>query len=304
MGHHTDPNKYAAYRDAIVLQRRIATFVLVFSVIIIALIMTFSAVQFREAPCQERANEILFDFFVSPTVTREEVVTTLQEIVVSRRSTLDIPPKNDDAAKLIQLDVLDTESSFVASRGFRLLRRSDGSRYRFELRAIFDRLCGSYPSLSMEVMPNVDYEKVTYHIRGLAMTNGSVRYLQQSALGTKEKNRITTVAQLQTVFPGFHELGSGASRLQSIRSAKYSLEGVAQVYFNGSPLDIYVAVQCWLNDKDKPLVWRVVASTHNMLAENDLTSLQRSIQQGFAERNMLCNSTSLNCPEQLDIYLR
>lgn len=304
MGHQHDPNKYAAYRDAIVLQRRIATFVLVFSVIIIALIMTFSAVQFREAPCQERAHEILFDTFLNPSATREEVVTALQEIMTSRRSTLDIPPKNDDAAKMIQLEVLDTDASFVASRGFRLVRRTDGSRYRFELRAVFDKLCGSYPSLSMEVMPNVDYEKVTYHIKGIAMTNGTVKYLQQSALGTKEKNRVTTVAQLQAVFPGFHELGGSATRLQSTQSAKYSLEGVAQVYFNGSPLDLYVTVQCWYNDKDKPLLWRVVASTQSMLAENDLASLQGSIRQGFAERGMLCNTTAANCADQLDVFLR
>ena len=304
MGHHADPNKYTAYRDAVVLQGRIATFVLVFAVIIIAFIMTFSAVQFREAPCQERAHEILFESFVNPSATREEVVTALQEILRGRRGVLDIQLKNDDAAKMVQLDVLDTSDSFVASRGFRLVRRSDGSRYHYELRALFDKLCGSYPSLSMEVMPNVDYEKVTYHIKGIAMTNGTVKYLQQSALSTKEKNRVTTVAQLQAVFPGFHELGGSATRMSTTQSAKYSLEGVSQVYFNGSPLDLHVAVQRWYNDKDEPLVWRVVASTQSMLAENDLSSLQSSIRQGFADRSILCNATSANCTDQVDIYLR
>ncbi|KPA82502.1 hypothetical protein ABB37_03554 [Leptomonas pyrrhocoris] len=304
MGHHADPNKYAAYRDAIALRQRIETFALVFSVVVIALIMTFSAVQFRESPCQERAHEISFDTFLDPSATREQVVTALHEILNSRRGSLDIPPQNDDAASVVQLDVLDTGSSFIGSHGFRLVRRSDDSGYRFELRAIFDKLCGSYPTVSMEVMPNVDYETVTYHIKGIATTNGTVKYLQQSALSTKEKNRISTVAQLQTVFPGFHEFGGSALRMSSTHTAKYSLEGVAQVYYNGSPLDLRVAVQCWYTEKDKPQLWRVVASTQNILAENDLFSLQNSLQQGFADRGMLCNTSSSNCGADLDIYLR
>ncbi|KPI87978.1 hypothetical protein ABL78_2914 [Leptomonas seymouri] len=304
MGHHSDPNKYAACRDAMVLQQRIASFVLAFTVIIIALIMTFSAVQFREAPCQERAHEIVFETFLYPNATRDAVVTALQEILTSRRGSLDIPPKNDDEDKVIQLDVLDTPSSFVASRGFRLLRRTVGSRYRFELRAIFDKLCGSYPSVSMEVMPNVDYERATYNIKGIAMMNGTAKYLQQSALSTKDRNRVTTMAQMQALFPGFNEFGKGATRISTLQSFKYSLEGVAQVYYNGSPLDISVTIQLWYNDKDKPLLWRVAASTQNLLAENDLISLQSSIQLGFLERSMLCSTATASCADSVDLYLR
>ncbi|AYU82737.1 hypothetical protein conserved [Leishmania donovani] len=304
MGHHADPNKYVAYRDATVLQRRIATFVLVFSVMIIALVMTFSSVQHREAPCQDRAHEVEFDFMIRPDSTHEAIVTALQTILEKRRCWLDFAPQNDDAPTMVQLNVLDTTTGLIAGRGFRVVRRSDGSNYHYELRAVFDKLCGTYPPISMEVMANVDYERVTYNIKAASLMNSTVKYLQHSSLLTKEKNRVTTVTQLQSVFPGFHQLGPSTARLSTIQSAKYTVEGVSQVYFNGSPLDIRVRVQHWLSDKGTPDFWRVVLSTQNIMAERDLVSLQSSIREGLTKLNLLCNATSSSCANELDLYLR
>lgn len=302
MGHHADPNKYAAYRDAIVLQRRIATFVLVFTVVIIALVMTFSAVQYREARCQDRAHEIAFEFMVRPDATREDIVVALQSVMQERHGSLDFLPQNDDASKTVQLEVLDTPAGYIGSRGFRLLRRSDGSNFHYELRAIFEKLCGSYPTISMEVMPNVDYERVTYHIRAMARTGSRVKYMQQSSLLTKDSNRVTTVPQLQALFPGFREFGPSTARLSSKQSAKYTIEGVSEAYYSGSPLDISVTLQCWYTEKGKPAFWRVVLGTQNIMAERNLVSLEHSVQLGLAQRSLLCNATS-DCGG-LDEYLR
>ncbi|CBZ30502.1 conserved hypothetical protein [Leishmania mexicana MHOM/GT/2001/U1103] len=305
MGHHADPNKYVAYRDATVLQHRIATFVLVFSVVIIALVMIFSSVQHREAPCQDRAHEAEFDFMIPSDSTREAIVTALQTILEKRHCWLDFAPQNDDAPTKMQLSVLDTTAGLIAGRGFRLVRRSDGSNYHYELRAVFDKLCGTYPLISMEVMANVDYERVTYHIKATSLnTNNTVKYLQYSSLLTKEKNRVTTVPQLQSVFPGFHQLGPSTARLSAIQSTKYTVEGASQVYYNGSPLDIRVSVQHWQSDKGTPNFWRVVVSTQNMMAERDLVSLQSSIREGLTKLNLLCNATSSLCTDELDVYLR
>ncbi|CAM38696.1 conserved hypothetical protein [Leishmania braziliensis MHOM/BR/75/M2904] len=304
MGHHADPNKYAAYLDATVLRRRIATFVLVFSVIIVALVMTFSAVQHREARCQDRAHEIEFDFMVRSGSTREDVVTALQAIMAERRCLLDFHPQNDDTPTVVQLDVLDTMTNFIARHGFRLVRRSHGLSYHYELRTLFDKLCGTYPPISMEVMANVDYERVTYRIKALSLMNSTVKYLQQSSLLTKEKNRVTTVAQLQSVFPGFHQLSTSKARLSQTKSAEYTVMETSQVYYNGSPLDIRVVLQFWRSHDDKLGFWRVVVNTQNIMAERDLLSLKSSIQDGLATRNLLCNATSSNCADQLDVYLQ
>ncbi|KAK7195888.1 hypothetical protein NESM_000521500 [Novymonas esmeraldas] len=304
MGHQADPNKHAAHRDATVLRRRIATFVLVFSVVLVALVMTFSAVRHRESPCQDRAHEIAYDFIVNPNATRADLVTALQTIVGERYATLDFLPQNDDASTVVQLDMLDTNTNFVAGRGFRLVRRSDGSNIHYELRTIFDKLCGTYPSLSMEVMANVDYEKVTYHIKAVVSMNSTVKYLQQSSLLTKDKSRIGTVTQLQSVFPGFHQFGPSALRLSPTESAKYTVEGVSQVYFNGSPLDIRVAVQRWTTNTDKVGFWRVMVSTQSIMAERDLVLLESTIRKGFAARGFLCNATPSNCADKLELFMR
>ncbi|KAG5468851.1 hypothetical protein CUR178_01687 [Leishmania enriettii] len=304
MGHRVDTNKYAAYRAARLLQQRIGSFVLAFAVFLIALSMIFSALQDREARCQERAHEIEFDFIVNTGYSREDVVTALQAILEERSCFLDFPPQNDDVPNVVQLDVLDTTTNFIAERGFRLVRRSDGSSYFFQLTAIFDRLCGTYPPITMEVLPNVDYERVTYHIKAVSLTNNTVTYLQQSSLFTQDSGRVTTVTQLQSLFPGFQQFGLSAERFSTTQSSSYTIEGVSQVYFSGSPLDIRVAIQHWHPDKDTPGFWRLVMSTQNIMAEQNLISLESSVRQGLALRNLLCNSTSENCADRVDIYLR
>ncbi|GET92458.1 hypothetical protein, conserved [Leishmania tarentolae] len=304
MGHHADPNKYAAYRDATVLQRRIATFLLVFSVTIVALVMTFSSVQHREAPCQDRAHEAEFNFIISSNVTRETIVQALKTILEKRRCWLDFAPQNDDAPKVVRVDVLDTTAGLIAGNGFRLVRIREDANYHYDLRVVFDKLCGTYPRISMEVMANVDYERITYRIKATSLMNETAKYLQQSSLLTTEENRVTTVTQLQSVFPGFHQLGPSTARLSAVQSTKYTVEGVSQVYFNGSPLDIRVGVQHWQFDDNTPNFWRVVVSTQNIMAQRDLISLQSSIRDGLAELNLLCNDTSSKCAAGLDVYLR
>ncbi|KAG5468438.1 hypothetical protein LSCM1_02418 [Leishmania martiniquensis] len=304
MGHRQDTNKYAAHRTATLLQRRIGSFVLVFSVFMIALSMLFSALQAREARCQERAHQIEFDLIVSADATRGDVVNALQTILEARHCFLDFSPQNDDVASVVQLDVLDTPANFIAERGFRLVRRYAGTSYYFQLSAIFDRLCGTYPPVSMEVLANVDYERVSYHIKGISLTNRTVKYLQQSSLLTKDMNRVTTVTQLQSLFPGLQQFGLSTARLAPLHSRNYTVEGVSQVYFEGTPIDIHVMIQHWGSDHGTAGFWRVVMSTPNIMAEQDLISLESSVRQGFALRHLLCNATSENCADQVDMYLR
>ncbi|KAG5494119.1 hypothetical protein JKF63_01954 [Porcisia hertigi] len=304
MGHQADPNKYATYRDATVLQQRIATFVLVFSFIIVALVMTFSAVLYREAPCQDRADEIELDLRLRSGLTSEGVLTALRSILEERGGWLDFPLRNDDAPTKVQLDILDTDTRFIAGRGFRLVRRNVGSNYHFGLSTVFDKLCGTHPTLSMQVMANVDYERVAYHIKALGLMNSTVKYLQRSSLTTKDRNRLTTMAQLQSVFPGFHQLAPASASLSPTLSMNYTVEGVSDVYYNGRPLDIRVALQRWFPEKGSSDFLRVVVSTHNIMAERDLLSLYTSIQKAFVAQNMLCNASSPKCAAPLDLYIR
>lgn len=304
MSHHADGSANSHLREAFTLQRRIATFILVFAVLIVALTMAISAVQFRFSPCQDRAHEVIFDNFVSVKVSAEDLFASLQSIVSDRRGLLDFTVKGGQASRVETMEYLDTADELIASHGFRLVRWSDGVQYSFELRAIFEKLCGTFPRLSMEVFPNVDYEKASYHVKALAALDQTVAYLQQSSLTTKEKNRITTVSQLQNVFPGFHELEAASQRVSAKLEVSRSIVGVSQVYFAGSPLDIHVSVQLWQSAKQQPMFWLVRLSTESLFAEKDLVSLQQSISAGLKSAGMLHNATEDGNAKLPDIFLR
>lgn len=300
MGHHVETSTSLNHRQALVAQTRLGTFVLVFSVALIAFTMTISALQNRASRCQDRAREILFDHYLRPDISRGEIAAVMQDVLVVRRSTLDITAKEAAQQKMKSVDVYDTSDSIISSRGLRLLRQKDGNNYRWEMRHVQSKLCDTFPPVSMEMLPNADYEKAAYHIKAIGVPKGTTVFILESSLTTKDGNRIATLQQLQSLFPGFQQF-TGANRLTAQKTFEYTVGGNAQVYYNGVPLDIIVQVQQWFS-KGTPIFWRVTFSTENMLAEKNLISLDQSMRTAFEGKSMHCTSSS--CTETVDAYLR
>lgn len=297
---HTEKPEHLNRRDALLLQRRLTTFLLVFSVVVVALMMTLAAVQNRDAACQDRAHEVVCDNLLRPDLTMEEIVKAVSDVLTARRAALDLDVKST-SPKSKTLEVLDTSNGVIAANGFRLLHRSDGINHNYELRAIFDALCGSKPTISMEVLANVDYEKVVYHTKAISMMNGTQKYMLESSLNTKDGSRITSFSQLQSLFPGFNALVSTGKLTPS---AVFSYTGGGsggQVYYNGQPLDVAIGIQQWFGKDEKPLFWRVTLSTESVFAENDLTSLELSLRNAFTVNNYTCVK---DCGGTFNVYLR
>ncbi|EPY27591.1 hypothetical protein STCU_03895 [Strigomonas culicis] len=142
----------------------------------------------------------------------------------------------------------------------------------------------------MEVMPNVDYEKVNYGVRSVLFNNRTRQFLLESKLTTQDMNRVTSFAQFQKIFPGFYKVASGSGRLDVVSTWDYTKNGDYQIYYRNSPMDIYVHIEQW-STKDKPFMWRVFISTDNILAEDSAKAIESAIRQAFTEGNMLCGSS-------------
>lgn len=300
MTHH-DKTESLKHREALVLQHRIASFLLVFSVIIVALVMSTAAVQNRDAACQDRSQEVICDNLLVPTITREEITQTITDVLFARRAVLDMNAKTSLVEKSRTVQVLDTAENTIAANGFRLLHRSDGVNHHYDLRAIFDTLCGSRPTISMEVLPNVDYEKVVYHTKTISLMNGTRKYMLQSSLNTRDAARITSFSQLQNLFPGFNAI-TAVGKLSPQSSVSYSGASTGgQVYYNGHPLDITIGIQQWYAKDLRPLFWRVTLSTESVFAESDLASLEMSLQAAFIQKQYICGK---ECTSVFNGYLR
>lgn len=297
---HAEKSEHLNLRNALVLQRRITTFSLGFSVALVVLMMTLTSLQYRDASCQDRASEVVLDILLRPDLSKAVIVNAISEVLAARLAVLDMDVE-DASPGIKTVEMLDTSDSIIAANGFRLLHRTDGSNYNYELRAIFDRLCGSKPTISMEVLGNVDYEKVVYHIKAISLMGQSTKkFMLESRLTTKDASRITTVAQLQSLFPGFISISS-SGKLSVSASFTYTGGGGGQVYYNGQPLDVAVGIEQWFGKDSKPLFWRVTLSTANLFAEGDLVSLEESLQTSFRQNDFVC---AKECAGVFNVYLR
>lgn len=280
-----------------------ATFAMVFSVVLVILIVALSAVQDRDARCQDRVGEVAFDSILRPSLSRDVIYSTINDVLATRHCVLDVSPAEAYQQKTKTLELLDTPQQTISGLGFRLLKRSDGNSHRYELRAIFDHRCGAVPTVSMEVLPNVDYERVTYRSKTIVMSNDTMKYMFESSLISKDAARINSFDTMQILFPGFHQVSS-TSAVTTQKSWSYTVGGAGTVYFEGQPLDLTIQVQQWFEQEGKPVFWRVSLSTDSIFAEPELVSIQNMIRAAFVAKQMPCSMEAGVCDTDFDIYFR
>lgn len=289
MGKKQGPTQSAQHREALSAKRKITTFLLTFSVVLAALVVTLGAVQNRDASCQDRAHELTFDLFVDADASENEVLSLIDETLQQRRCVLDDIARSD---KVRTTEVMDTEDALLAARGFSLLRVTLPDAFRFDLVTVLPKLCNTYPSLSMESLVNVDHEKSNYHIKAIPQANSnSAHFSFISSVRTQDRNRFNTFFLLQSVFPGFQGLTTKA-KMVIVKQFKTSLARYAQVYFDGKPMDIALFIERW-EEKGKPLVWRVGLSTFSMQTEADAVSLYETLTDAFSSRKLKAGSSAI-----------
>lgn len=300
MGHKEGHTLAYNHRLLVATQRSIGSFASLFSVLVVAWIFFLAAVHNRESPCQQRGHEARLRLFLNPELT----VDFITFATISAFSSTDVTLTFDDdhhAPFLYQL--MDTPRNVISGNGFRLIRWKDRRWVKWDLRTLSPQLCGAKPLISMEVLPNVDYEKVQY--RSLALTlphlyNHTRQYLLSSQLRTTDVKRISSFVQLESVFPGFYALSSGDDKLIVTQEYNVTRVKTGEAFFRESSLDIVVKLEEWANE-DKRRYWILSLSTGNIRAQTALMLLQETLMKQFSESSLICRTKE--CTQANDQFM-
>lgn len=301
MGHKEGHTLAYNHRLLAATQRKIGSFVLLFSVVVVAWIIFLAAVHDKESRCQKRANEVKYVNFLEKTLPLDIIISSINEVFTNRSIVL---KETSELNSSIQVDVMDTTSQLLSRNGFRLLRWPENSWIKWDLRTVGTELCSATFPISMEVLPNVDYEKAQYRITGLSLPhvgflyNRTLQYMFSSQLRSNDRSRISTFVQLESVFPGFYSLSSSNENVavQSSYSLKMLYGGLA--YFGGIALDVEVRVGQWSRNSSN-LFWFVELRTESLHSQTALMSIQNSLEQYFIGRKMICKG----CITPEDVFL-
>lgn len=290
-------------------QRRIGTFILIFSVVFIFWVMLLSSEHHKVSQCQHRASESHYQYVLSPNLTFKEIVTTLNTVFNSVHVTMNFNTYSSNATQ--QLLVMDTERGLLASNRFYLLKWEDHETFHWNLRTFTEQICDTRettegggrgkPSVSMEVLPNVDYEKAQYRASAVMVPhilNNTHHFMLSSTLNTNDANRICSFVELESVFPGLYALSSADDSIVVKGTYTHHDYGDGDVYYNGQALDITVRIQEWKKG-GKDLFWSVLISTISIPAESALVSLHKSLSSSFVANNMFCKSKDCMSPESV-----
>lgn len=259
--------------------------------------MFLSSEQHKVSKCQHRASQAHYQYALSPNLTVQEILSTLNTALNSVHVTLTFNPRDSNETRTVK--VMDTERGLLADNRFYLLHWEDHGLYHWNLRRYSAHICGSSPSVSMEVLPNVDYEKAQYRASSVMIPhilNNTHHFLLSSTLSTNDPNRILTFVQLESVFPGLYALSSADDSVAAKDTYTYRNYGDGDLYFNSEALDITIRIQGWKKD-GKSLFWSVAMSTISIPSETALVALHRSLESSFLANRMVCRSKACMNPE-------
>lgn len=299
MGHKEAHTHAYNHRLLVGTQRKLGSFILIFTVFVISWMVFLAAVHNKESSCQYRAHEAKFQNLLQPALTYEEILSAVNTVFEARQVILNF---DDEHPKSEVIEVMDTSARLLSNNGFRLLRRHDKS-WKWDLRTFSENMCDSLSTVSMEVLPNVDYEKAQYRAIALStphIQNNTLHYMLSSQLSTNDPNRITSFVQLESVFPGFYALSSADDKV--LVQSMYTLNrlGSGEVYFKSTSLNVEVNIDQWMKG-DKPLFWVLGFSSDDVHAQTALQSLQRSLEAYLTENNMMCKEKVCMSPD--DVFL-
>ncbi|KEG14251.1 hypothetical protein DQ04_00551030 [Trypanosoma grayi] len=288
MGHHHENHPVYNHREALLIQRRIVSFLLVFSVMAVAFVILIASVQTREASCQTRAEVAIYSMAARPTEDNDTLISSIIVALKERGVQLELADEDDEVYATRQIDVLDTAERTLWASGFRLLRWTGANNVLWQLRFLDQSLCQTGRGISMEALPNVDYEKVTHKVRSVGGNNGNRAFLYEVNVMTKDKKRITTFPQLQSLFPGFNAQVA-SPRMVVTRSFRRLRNFAADLYHGETMMDIELRVEMWGRPDGNALFWRVQLLSRNILAEINLKEIYNVLAEVLQSRNIMCD---------------
>ncbi|ESL10915.1 hypothetical protein TRSC58_01344 [Trypanosoma rangeli SC58] len=285
MGHAREHQAIHNHREVQLMRRRIESFIMVFSVIVVAFLVLIVSIQQGEAGCQSRADAATYSVYAQATGKGDTLVGDL--VAALKRNGVYAEP-SEETNKTRRIDVFDTQDRTLLTSGFRLLRQSGKVNLMWQLRYLERSICRPERKISMEALPNVDSERVSYHVTAIN-TRGGRAFLYKADVLTMERNRITTFSELQSLFPRFNAQ-TASPRMLMTNSMDVSTKFAADLYYGLSPLDIELRME-----QRKPVTggtayWRVTVSTTNIMAEANLGKMHGIVADLVVNKSVLCHA--------------
>ncbi|RNF27230.1 uncharacterized protein Tco025E_00538 [Trypanosoma conorhini] len=285
MGHSREHPAAHNHRELVLMQHRIASFLMVFSVIVVAFFVLIVSIQKEDTSCQTRADAAAYSVYAQTTGKHDTLVSDL--VAALKSHGVHAEPSEAAANATWRIDVFDTHQKTLLTSGFRLLRQSGDVDWLWRLRYLEHSICRPERKLSMEALPNVDSEKVSYHVTAIN-TRGGRAFLYQADVLTRDRDRITTFPELQSLFPGFNAK-SASLQMVATDSVEVSRRFAAELYYGASPLDIELLV-----DQRKPAAggtayWQIALSTKSILAEEALRDVRGIVAEWAGNTSVLCH---------------
>lgn len=302
MGHRDKDAHTYSYNHRLLLgtHRKIESFILIFTVILISWMVLLASEHDKVSKCQHRVNQARYQYVLSPDLTLEEIMSTVNTALASMQVKMNFNADTTNGTQIVKK--MDTERDLLTKSNFYLLLLEEYDSYRWTLHTYTPHMCGSTPPVSMEVLPNVDYEKAQYRSDAVVIPhflNTTHHFMLFSSLITKDPDRILTFVQLESVFPGLYALSSADDSIVTKEAYLRRDYGEGELYFNSAALDITVRIQQWKGDGEKAIFWSILLYTTSIYSELALKSLHRSLESSFLANNMFCSSKACLRPEAI-----
>lgn len=302
MGHRDKDAHSCSYNHRLLLltHRRIESFILIFTVILISWMILLGSEHDTVSKCQHRVNQARYQYVLSPNLTFEEIMSTVNTALASMQVKLNFNADATNGTRIV--NAMDTDRDLLSRSNFYLLLSEEYGSFRWTLHTYTPDMCSGSPPVSMEVLPNVDYEKAQYRSDAVMIPhilNTTHHFMLCSTLITKDPDRISSFVQLESVFPGLYALSSADDSIVAKEKYLRRDHGEGELYFNSAALDITVQVQQWKGDGEKASFWSILLYTTSIYSEEPLKSLHRSLESSFLANNMFCSSKACVRPETI-----
>ncbi|KAG8346564.1 hypothetical protein TRVL_02607 [Trypanosoma vivax] len=293
MGYHEQQTLYG-HREVLKMQKRLTSFLLTFSVIALGFIVVVASMQTSRASCQMRASAAIHRVYVR----NEAGNNTLRDALIYALSLegiqLEMYP-GSVSYQTRQLDGFDTVQDTLGGLGFSLVRESGAApNVLWRLQYIDSSLCNPQHNVPMEALPNADHEKASYQV--VAVMSGGVRaFLYKVSVATKNKDRITTFPELQSLFPGFNAKVASPQMLL-VRSLRVETKLAADLYRGSAPLNIELRIE-EVQQADKSVAfWRIVIVAKTIYAEQNVNSVHKVVASTVRTMGAACRTHNCGAP--------
>lgn len=295
-------------RLQLALRRRWLSFISVFAVACVAVLLMMFSVRWRATLCQSYAKNVELIMFTKESASIDTLRVQTNDILLQHGFKMS-PPANKSALGTLaieQFSFLDTSTRQLRESSLELrysLRTSIEKRFPYEymLRYISQDICLDRPPFPLDAEYNVDEDYATSSTKAVSDTETTFYYFQ-SAIRTAAKNKIKNANDVSATFPSTRGVVMGGPLVAS-ETCQVTTAQSSRVYFshNNAPLpSLMIKEEEWVcceHDSGSCRSFNGLRIVHHDLEEEVVaTKLYRRLRARFELNGYLCGSSDCGVP--------